>query len=241
MEQPNYGIDALPVVRNLGLIGGLLIALSLFSFTVGQDTFVYNFRFTLLAPGITLLATAGLMVLYAKRGKFRHRDRMLAKINWRGDEKVLDVGTGAGLLLIGAAKKLTAGGRGIGIDIWNEEDLSDNSAETTELNARLEGVADKVEIKNEDARELTFPDAAFDVVLSNLCLHNIPNEQGRRKACAEIARVLKPGGIAVVSDFKNTAIYLDEFKKAGLKAERSGMFLTDTFPPLRMVTAKLSA
>jgi arsenite methyltransferase len=34
------------------------------------------------------------MILYAKVGKFRHRDRMLARVTWTGNETVLDVGTG---------------------------------------------------------------------------------------------------------------------------------------------------
>ena len=45
------------------------------------------------------------MLVYSKWGKFRHRDRMLNMIAWRGDEHVLDVGTGRGLLIIGAAKR----------------------------------------------------------------------------------------------------------------------------------------
>ena len=49
------------------------------------------------------------MVLYSKFMKFRHRDKMLGMVNWRGDERVLDVGTGAGLLLVRAAKKLNTG------------------------------------------------------------------------------------------------------------------------------------
>ena len=56
-----------------------------------------------------ICATAVLMLNYGMRGKFRHRERLLAKVNWRGDEQVLDVGTGRGLLLIGVAKRLTTG------------------------------------------------------------------------------------------------------------------------------------
>ena len=71
-----------------------------------------------------------LMLLYAKVGKFRHRDRMLALHIWSGSEQVLDIGTGRGLLLVGAAKRLTTG-YATGIDIWNKEDLSGNSAQRT--------------------------------------------------------------------------------------------------------------
>ena len=39
-------------------------------------------------------------------------------IRWRGDEQVLDVGTGRGLMLIGTAQDVPAG-LAIGIDIWS--------------------------------------------------------------------------------------------------------------------------
>ena len=53
------------------------------------------------------------------------------------------------------AKHLTTG-KSIGIDIWSSKDLSDNSITKTLANAELEGVIDKIEIRNEDARSLTF-------------------------------------------------------------------------------------
>ena len=42
-------------------------------------------------------------------------------IPWRGNETVLDVGTGRGLLMIGAARRLTTG-ISVGIDIWSAKD-----------------------------------------------------------------------------------------------------------------------
>jgi ubiquinone/menaquinone biosynthesis C-methylase UbiE len=180
------------------------------------------------------------MVLYAKWGKFRHRDRMLAAVRWKGDERVLDVGTGRGLLAIGAAKHLTTG-RAVGIDVWSTKDLSGNAMQLTEENARIEGVTDKVELRTEDARRMTFADASFDVVLSNLCLHNIDGTAGRAEACREIARVLAPGGVALVSDFKATDTYVRAFREAGLEVTRGSLALADTFPPLRIVTARKPA
>ena len=49
------------------------------------------------------------MIAYAERCKFQHRDRMVALVQWRGDEHVLDFGTGRGLPLIAAAKRLITG------------------------------------------------------------------------------------------------------------------------------------
>jgi arsenite methyltransferase len=235
MQKPNYGIDAPGVIRNLAVIGTLLLVTCVPS-NWGPVRFSDNFRVTMFVTGIICGIEAALMLLYAKVGKFSHRDRMLAKVAWKGTERVLDVGTGRGLLMIGAAKKLTSG-KSAGIDIWNASDLSGNAKENTLRNAELEGVKDKIELLSEDAQKMSFPDALFDVVLSNLCIHNIPSAEGRMKACREIARVLKPGGVAVISDFLNTSAYHKAFQDAGLRSERSGMDLR-TFPPLRIVTAK---
>ncbi len=59
------------------------------------------------------------------------------------------------------------------------------------VNAALEGVADRVEVRNQDAQHMDFADCSFDVVFSNLYLHNIPTLDGRKQACREIARVLE--------------------------------------------------
>lgn len=232
--KPDYDIDAPGVIRNLLLIGvtALLVGLSpLFSTAPrGLQGFAWM--------GSFLVAEGLLMILYAKVGKFRHRDRMLQMVEWRNDEYFLDVGTGCGLLLIGAARKALHG-HGIGTDIFNDADLSRNSLANTMRNIELEGVQDRVEINKVDARVMDdFPDASFDVVLSNLCIHNIPKAEGRERACHEIARATKPGGIAVISDFKNTAAYARAFSAAGMTVVRSGPYLFDTFPPLRIVTAR---
>lgn len=227
----NYGIDALPVIRNLAFVGAAAFVLFFLSYAV---EFLAGMRGMFFGFFLSFSITAWLMISYAQFGKFRHRDRMLAMVNWRGDEQVLDVGTGRGLLMIGAAKKLD-GGKAYGIDIWNAADLSGNKIENALHNAELEGVAAKIAIKNEDARKMSFPDASFDVVLSNLCLHNIPGKEGRAQACREIARVLKPNGTAILSDFKNNKFYESVFKAAGLKTELSFVFLFDTFPPLRIL------
>jgi SAM-dependent methyltransferase len=227
--KPDYGIDAPGVIRNFVLLAGALYALAL-----------------VLTPGLAsaarwtatiFLLEGGAMLAYARLGKFRHRDRLLALASWSGGERVLDVGTGRGLLMIGAAKRLTSG-KSVGIDIWNAEDLSGNGPQKTLDNARLEGVADKIELKTEDARKLSFPDASFDLVVSNLALHNIDDSAGRAQACREIARVLRPGGRALISDFRHTGDYAEAFRAAGLRAAVHGPYFLDTFPPLKIVGAE---
>jgi SAM-dependent methyltransferase len=234
-QKPDYGIDAPGVIRNLFVIGVVLIPLGMFLPPIRIGNVILIFNFMALWTGGACLLEGVLMLIYAKYGKFKHRDRMLNMISWRGDEQVLDVGTGRGLLLVGAARRLTRG-KGTGIDVWSTKDLSGNSVERTQTNVEVECVKDKVELRSEDARKLSFPDASFDVVLSNLCLHNIPDQAGRAQACREIVRVLKPGGTAIISDFIRTGFYQKVFMEAGLKVSRTGFNLL-SFPPLRIVRA----
>ena len=142
MDKPDYGVDAPGVVRNLIIIGLIFLAVGLSSFYAHSSRQLRGFAWT----GGVLLLEGILLILYSKFGKFRHRDRMLQLIPWRGDEHFLDVGTGRGLLLIGAAKR-AMNGRGIGIDIFSGKDLSSNTMANTMKNVELEGVKGQVEIQ----------------------------------------------------------------------------------------------
>ncbi|MEJ7679356.1 MAG: class I SAM-dependent methyltransferase [Segetibacter sp.] len=222
-KKPNYGIDAPRMGFAIVFIVIAMIITGFFLRTSNNEAAksVAGFIFSIAPTGIILIL---LIFLYIKVEKFRHRDRMLNMLSWNGNEQVLDIGTGKGLLMIGAAKRLTSG-KSFGIDIWNKTDLSNNTYEAAMRNAELEDVKDKVEIKNADAQDLPFPDNSFDYILSNLCIHNINSKKGRETACHEIARVLKPGGIALISDFMHTKDYEKEFKSQGMDTNRTFSFL----------------
>ena len=88
------------------------------------------------------------------------------------------------------------------------------------------------------AQTMQFADASFDLVVSNLCLHNVYDKPSRMAALRQIARVLKPGGEALLSDYKHTAEYAKELRRQGLEVEmRWGSWVT-TFPPLRVVIVR---
>jgi arsenite methyltransferase len=236
MTKINYGFDAPAIMRNL-IIFGILVPLIGFSIPYFTDNTIFKYvSFLIIFVGIILLILGTSMYVYGIKGKFKMRDFVLNKISWKGNENVLDIGTGRGVYMIGAAKHLTTG-KSIGIDIWRTEDLSGNNIENALKNAELENVSNKIEIKNEDARKLSFQDNTFDVILSMWCIHNIDDKVEQEQACFEIARVLKPNGIALIGEFIPTHDYAKYFEKAGLKVKSSKNYISTAYTLMWMVEA----
>ncbi len=123
----------------------------------------------------------------------------LDDLGLRGDEHVLDVGCGRGAVLMLAARRLPAG-LAVGADVWRRRDQSGNSRAATERNAVAEGVADRVELVDADARDLPFAAESFDVVVSSLAISNIRDAGGRAQALREAVRVLRPAGRLRIAD-----------------------------------------
>jgi len=240
-NKPDYGVDAPAVMRNFFLIGTACLLVAIFSpHFLHLGPVDLNTRGFYWLAGF-LIAEGFLFLLYVKVGKFRHRDFMLNLHPWRGDENVLDVGCGRGLLLAGAAKRIAAlsgTGHATGIDVWSNVDMGGNSAAATQRNLNLEGISDYCTLLSQPAQQMSFPDASFDLVVSNLCIHNIYDQPTRRKALQQIVRVLKPGGIALISDYKLTDEYATEFRNASLVVEKKRGSLVTTFPPLNVVIAR---
>jgi SAM-dependent methyltransferase len=212
----DYGIDAPIAVRNMLIVCalGILSLITRKAGLWGKESPIAYLGFPLTSAGLACGVMAIWMICSSKWGKVRERETYLDLLAWRGDERVLDVGCGRGLFLLGAAKRLTTG-RATGIDIWQAEDLSGNKPEATLSNAVSEGVADRVEVQTADARKLPFDDASFDVVLSSAALHNIYDAGGRQTAVREIARVLKVGGRVLIVDVRHTRDYARTLRDAG--------------------------
>jgi ubiquinone/menaquinone biosynthesis C-methylase UbiE len=136
------------------------------------------------------------------------------KLELHGDERVLDLGCGRGAVLLMAAK-LVPRGSVVGVDIWRA-DQTGNSMHATLANADAEGVAHRVELHTRDMTDVQFPDGSFDLVVSNLAIHNLPNNGARRAAIDEAARVLRPGGRVVIADLGFTRLYATRVRQRGM-------------------------
>ncbi|MDZ7265224.1 MAG: methyltransferase domain-containing protein [candidate division KSB1 bacterium] len=113
---------------------------------------------------------------------------------------ILDIGVGqcACMSLLMAQK----GYQVIAID--NEQDALENAK--TRINES--GVDGQINLKLEDATSLSFADGSFMNIVAYNSLHHVQNLD---KAVAEIYRVLRPEGRAIISDFDETAEgYLDD-------------------------------
>jgi arsenite methyltransferase len=207
--KPDYGTDA-PGLQRIALYGGVLGVVAgrmLAERGVMQSVdWEVGAGSAMIWTGLSFFLIGCVILLGRKAGKLILRERILNSISWRGDEQVLDVGCGRGLLLVGAAKRVQAG-HAVGVDLWPQVDQNHNGAEAAMKNARIEGVAERVELKNADARELPVADASFDVIVSSLAIHTISDGAGRESAIREMARVLKPGGQLALADIRYTQEY----------------------------------
>ncbi len=118
----------------------------------------------------------------------------LALAGLRPGEVVLDLGSGGGLDVFQAARRVGPRGRAIGVDMTPEMlSKARRNAEVFARRARLRNV----EFRLGEIEHLPVADASVDVVLSNCVINLSPDKP---QVWREIARVLRPGGRVSVSD-----------------------------------------
>lgn len=127
-------------------------------------------------------------------GVNRSNSRMIIEMaTIKPGDKVLDVGCGSGNLTLTAKSYVGKSGSAFGIDAASEMiDVAKKKASRFRQDAVFEvGLIE----------QLPYLDATFDVVISRLVIHHLPADL-KRRGFAEIFRVLKPGGLVFVADFK---------------------------------------
>jgi ubiquinone/menaquinone biosynthesis C-methylase UbiE len=115
----------------------------------------------------------------------------LAKV--KPGDRVLDVGCGPGSLTLTAQSYAGPSGKVYGID------ASPEMIEAARKKAARAGLAVTFEVGL--IEELAFPEASFDVVISRLAIHHLPDDL-KHRGFSEFLRVLKPGGHLLIADFK---------------------------------------
>ncbi len=218
----NYRPRIPTLIKILALLGVFVAMSSFWPMRHNGLTVLANI---MLGLGILLLLPlipTGFFVRWIGKYRSNLQSEMLAPIAWRGDETVLDIGCGSGMLLNGAALRLSSG-KAVGIDIWTPSGGGGN-VDMLWKNAREEGVAERIEFKEADARQLPFEDELFDVVLCSGAVHHIShNPADHEQTISEMVRVLKSGGQVVLWDV--TEVMNDNavrMQQAGVKSEVKG-------------------
>jgi arsenite methyltransferase len=118
---------------------------------------------------------------------------LLEEVPLAGVTTVLDVGCGTGFPLIELAERLGPSARVCGIDPW--------SAGTERARAKVAArETPNVEIHEGSAASMPFPDAAFDLIVSNLGVNNFDDRQVAIRECRRVARV--GGTLALTSNLQ---------------------------------------
>lgn len=210
------GLDA-PLVPILYIIAGLLALILSVIFHKYYSGYLWTVFYGL------IMICGGLIFIHTSiRGKSIIWDSILSTLTIPSDSQVLDLGTGHGLVLLKFAQLLSNKGHATGIDLWHNQDQSDNSLENTQNIIKAKNLEHVATVMTANMLELPFEDAKYDFVVTSLALHNIKPANARKSALSEATRVLKPQGTLIIVDTgHNKKEYLSVLKANGYTIQNS--------------------
>ncbi len=131
--------------------------------------------------------------LLAEHSEQPMREKGLAKLAVRPNERILEIGFGTGHCLVEIARLTGEKGKVYGID------LSEEMLKLAQQLLEREGVADRVELTCGDALTLPYEDGSMDGIFTSFTLELFDTPE-IPQVLKEWKRVLKPGGrLSVVS------------------------------------------
>jgi demethylmenaquinone methyltransferase/2-methoxy-6-polyprenyl-1,4-benzoquinol methylase len=130
--------------------------------------------------------------LLSGRQDQRWRKRLIREIPTRTNGSFLDVATGTGDVVLGAALKRTEYQHFEGVDI------SEKMLELARVKAKSNPLTRPLIFKKMSAENLEYKDQSFDCVTISFGLRNVVNKE---RAISEFSRVLKPGGHLMILEF----------------------------------------
>ncbi len=131
-------------------------------------------------------------------GRRRRVYTRLAELSGAGPgDRVLDVGCGTGYLTRVMAGAVGPGGTAHGVDASREVIARAHGLEPAAHCTFTTGIA----------QALDAPDGSYDVVVSSLMIHHLPEEM-RQRAVGEMFRVLRRGGRLLLAEFRPPTSHL---------------------------------
>jgi ubiquinone/menaquinone biosynthesis C-methylase UbiE len=114
-----------------------------------------------------------------------------SKLDLSGSPRVLEIGCGTGVVTRFLAQSPGFAGQVVGAD---QSAALLNRAKTLAAQA---GLSKRVEYDVEDAHNLSYEDASFDIAIAHTLISHVTDP---RQVLSEMARVVRPGGTVVVFD-----------------------------------------
>ena len=142
-------------------------------------------------PLFDAAASSKLEAVYQTPDVVAQRHATLQALALRPGERVLDVGAGPGFLVAEMAQQVGPNGHVTGLDI------SDSMVALARQRCAQGPIASRTAIVKGDAAALPFPSGSFDVGVSTQVYEYVPDIS---TALAELHRVLRPGGRALILD-----------------------------------------
>lgn len=219
--KPRYGYYALGyylLLIGATFLGGVVLGVG--GQIVGSSTLT-GVGVAVLIYGVVEGGGLWLGVYVLPEGRVRRAARVAASLSDGSVTRLLDVGSGRGIAMIEFAKRFAAS-RAVSVDIWQRGSrrrlagydptapVFRHTVARTRENARIEGVADRVNFLTSDATRLSLADDAFDLATCSYLLFHLHagrfrrDDTPRRRCLWELRRVLRPGGRLVIFELVTT-------------------------------------